>query len=94
MSPGRPDSLPGTPSPTQARFVVVVRLGYIIGGVRRAGCSLAHGDDASADLLEALQLELRLVLGRGRLLHLYVLYCLLVRLRLLRLGETVGVSLL
>ncbi len=62
---------------------------------RRGRCSsLAHGDDAGADLLEALKFELRLILGCGRLLHLYVLYCLLVGLSLLRFGKTVNVSLL
>ena len=67
----------------------VVRLEYIC-----CVSSLAVGHDASAHLLETLQLELRLVLARRRLLHLYELNCLLMGLRLLRGREALALLLL
>lgn len=67
----------------------VVRLEYIC-----CVSSLAVSHDASAHLLETLQLELRLVLVCGRLLHLYELNCLLMGLRLLRGREALALLLL
>lgn len=56
--------------------------------------SLAVGADAGVHVLEALELELWLVLAGGRLLHLDVLDGLLVRLGLLGLREALALPLL